>query len=45
MKDIVVFACCSAEDFTSEICECLNLPMGQIEYFKFANDNNFVQIK
>lgn len=45
MKDIVIFACSSAEDFTKEVCDCLELPMGQIDHFKFANDNNFVQIK
>jgi len=45
MKDIVIFACTSAEEFTKEICETLNLPLGKIEHFKFVNDNNFVQIK
>lgn len=45
MKNIVIFACCSAEEFTKEICDCLDLQMGKIEYFKFANDNNFVQLK
>ncbi|MBQ3048137.1 MAG: ribose-phosphate pyrophosphokinase [Clostridia bacterium] len=45
MKDIVIFACNSAEEFTKEICESLSLPMGKIDCFKFANDNNFVQLK
>lgn len=45
MKDIVIFACTSAEGFTQEICDTLDLPMGKIEHFKFVNDNNFVQIK
>ena len=45
MKDIVIFACNSAESFTEEICDTLNLEMGKMDQFKFANDNNFVQIK
>lgn len=44
MENIKVFACKSAEKFTKEICECLEIPMGQISSIKFANDNNFVQI-
>ena len=45
MKDIAIFACRSAEEFTKEICDDLGVPMGQIDSFKFANDNNFVQLK
>ena len=44
MKDIKIFACKSAEPFTQEICDCLGLPLGKKESFKFANDNNFVQL-
>ncbi len=44
MENIKVFACKSAEKFTKEICNCLEIPMGQISSIKFANDNNFVQI-
>ena len=44
MKDIKIFACNSAEAFTQEICDTLGLPMGKKESFKFANDNNFVQL-
>lgn len=45
MENIKIFACSkSAEDFTKEICDSLELPMGQIQTIKFANDNNFVQI-
>ena len=44
MKDIKIFACNTAEEFTKEICECLNLPMGERKSFKFQNDNNFVQL-
>ena len=44
MKDIKIFACNSAENFTQEICDCLGLPMGKRDSFKFANDNNFVQL-
>ncbi len=45
MENIKIFACSkSAEKFTKEICDCLELPMGQISSIKFKNDNNFVQI-
>jgi len=45
MENIKIFACSkSAENFTKEICDCLDLPMGKIESIKFKNDNNFVQI-
>lgn len=45
MKDIKIFACNSAEEFTKEICDTLGLPLGKKDSFKFANDNNFVQLK
>lgn len=45
MKNIIIFACNSAEEFTKEICDTLNISMGKIDFFKFANDNNFVQLK
>ena len=45
MKDIKIFACPTAEKFTKEICESIHLPMGKVECYKFANDNNFVQYK
>ena len=45
MNDLKVFACNSAEDFTKEICENLGIEMGKKDSFKFANDNNFVQLK
>ena len=45
MKDIKIFPCPTAEKFTEEICKTLNLPVGKVENYKFANDNNFVQYK
>ena len=45
MNKIKVFACNSAEKFTQEVCDCLGLPMGEKDSFKFKNDNNFVQFK
>ena len=44
MKDIKIFACPTAEKFTQEICEYLKLPIGKVNFMKFKNDNNFVQI-
>lgn len=45
MENIKIFACKSAEKFTKEICDYLNLPVGQMDILKFKNDNTFVQIK
>ena len=45
MKDIKIFACNSAENFTKEICDNLGIEMGKKDSFKFANDNTFVQLK
>ena len=44
MEKIKIFACKSAEKFTKEICDYLNMEMGKIDSYKFKNDNNFVQI-
>ena len=44
MKNIKIFSCQSAENFTKEICEYLKLPLGNINIMKFKNDNTFVQI-
>ncbi len=46
MENIIIFSGSkSADDFTKEICDNLNLKIGQMDSFKFANDNNFVQLK
>ena len=45
MENIKIFACSSAEKFTSDICNCLGLPVGEKDVFKFKNDNTFVQFK
>ena len=45
MGNLKVFACSdSAEEFTNEVCKCLNIEEGKISRMKFKNDNNFVQI-
>lgn len=44
MKNIKIFACNFAEEFTKEICDYLGLEMGQIKFMKFKNDNTFVQV-
>ena len=44
MKNVKIFACNSAEEFTKEICDCLGIEVGKKESFKFKNDNNFVQL-
>ena len=45
MENIKVFACTTAENFTKEICDYLEIPMGKMDIIKFKNDNTFVQIK
>ncbi len=45
MNQIKIFACPTAEEFTKEVCESIGLPMGKVECYKFANDNNFAQYK
>ncbi len=44
MENIKIFACPTAEQFTQEVCNHLNLEIGKIKYQKFSNDNNFVQV-
>lgn len=44
MNNIKIFACPTAEDFTQEMCDYLNIEVGKIKYQKFSNDNNFIQI-
>ena len=45
MENIKIFACSDeAENFTKEVCDYLNLPVGKINRMKFKNDNNFVQV-
>jgi len=44
MEKIKVFACPTAEEFTKEICDYLEIEPGKINSMKFKNDNNFVQI-
>ena len=45
MENIKIFACSKeAEGFTKEICDSLNLPLGELETMKFKNDNTFVQL-
>ena len=43
MNQIKIFACPTAEEFTKEVCQSIGLPMGKVECYKFANDNNFAQ--
>ena len=45
MENIKIFYCSdSAKGFTEEICKYLKIENGKINYMKFKNDNNFVQI-
>ncbi len=45
MQGIKIFACPTAKQFTEEICETLQLPIGNLEFLKFKNDNTFAQYK
>lgn len=45
MERIKIFSASeSANEFTREVCEYLELEQGKLESYKFKNDNNFVQI-
>lgn len=45
MNKIKIFSCSeAANNFTKEICDYLEIPMGKINSMKFKNDNNFVQV-
>ena len=45
MENMKVFSCSeSAEKFTEEVCNYLNIEKGKVNRIKFKNDNNFVQI-
>ena len=44
MNSVKIFACPTAEEFTKEICDYLDIEPGKIHHQKFKNDNNFVQI-
>ncbi|HWJ02176.1 MAG TPA: ribose-phosphate pyrophosphokinase [Verrucomicrobiae bacterium] len=43
--DLKVFSGTAHPELAKKVCEHLNLPLGQAEIFKFANDNTFVAIK
>ena len=40
MKNIKIFSCQSAENFTKEICEYLKLPLGNINIMKFKKHDD-----
>lgn len=44
MDELKIFGCNASKSFAKEICDCLGLPLGQSESFKFDNDNRFVKI-
>ncbi len=45
MDNLKIFSCSdSAEKFTDEVCNYLNIEKGKISRMKFKNDNNFIQI-
>ena len=43
VNNIKIFACPTAEQFTQEICDNLQIEIGKIHYQKFSN-NNFMQV-
>jgi ribose-phosphate pyrophosphokinase len=44
MDELKVFGCNASKEFAREICNNLNIPLGESEAFKFDNDNTFVKI-
>jgi len=45
MEDtLIVFAGSSNGPLASEICECLEIPLGDLEISRFSNDNLYIQV-
>lgn len=44
MDELKVFGCNASKEFAKEVCDCLGIPLGESEAFKFDNDNTFVKI-
>ena len=44
LDDLKVFTGNGHPELSKSVCEYLDIPLGQAEVFKFANDNTFVRI-
>jgi ribose-phosphate pyrophosphokinase len=44
-KEIKVFSGSSNVPLAKEICDCLGIPLGEVEISRFSNENIFVQIR
>jgi ribose-phosphate pyrophosphokinase len=44
-EELKVFSGTANPDLATDICEYLRMPLGEIEVFKFSNDNTFVRIQ
>ena len=44
MDELKVFSGNAHRELAQDVCQYLNIPLGQAEVFKFANDNTFVRI-
>lgn len=44
-KELKVFSGSSNIPLAKEICECLDIPLGELEISRFSNENIFVQIR
>ena len=45
LDELKVFTGNGHPELAQSVCEYLDIPLGQAEVFKFANDNTFVQIR
>ena len=45
LDELKVFTGNGHPELAQSVCESLDIPLGQAEVFKFANDNSFVQIR
>ena len=45
IDELIVFTGNAHRDLTESVCRYLDIPLGQAEVFKFANDNTFVRIQ
>ena len=44
-EDLKVFSAGANNALTQEICDCIGIPLSQLEISRFSNDNLFVQVK
>ena len=44
MKRLKIFSGSSNRPLAQEICNCLDIPLGEVDISRFSNENTFVQV-